>query len=151
MSKEFSVEQLQELIKCVADNKVGEFLFENEGVKLRIRGSAPAPAAAPAPAQALPVPPAGAPAPDEARPGPAEKPGSFIASPIVGTFYSAAGPDKDPFVKVGQYVNEGETVFIIESMKVMNEVPADKSGVVAEILVNNGDGVEYGQPVLRLE
>lgn len=148
MSKEFTVEQLQNLIKCVAENDLGEFLFETEGVKLRIRGREAAPvmmSAPPAPAPVIPEPQA---APVSAVP---EKPQNVITSPIVGTFYGAAGPDKEPFVKVGQHVSEGETVFIIESMKVMNEVPADKSGVVAEILVENGMGVEYGQPILRLE
>ena len=67
------------------------------------------------------------------------------------TFYAASGPDKEPYVSVGQPVQEGQTVFIVESMKVMNEIPADHSGTVAEILVENGQPVEYGQPVLRLE
>ncbi len=85
-------------------------------------------------------------------PAPEKQPeGKVITSPIVGTFYAASSPDKDPFVKVGQAVSEGDIVFIVESMKVMNEVPADKSGVVAEVLVENGAPVEYGQPVLRLE
>lgn len=148
MSKEFTVEQLQNLIKCVAENDLGEFLFETEGVKLRIRGREAAPVMVSAPAAPAPVSPEPQAAPVSAAP---EKPQNVITSPIVGTFYGAAGPDKEPFVKVGQHVSEGETVFIIESMKVMNEVPADKSGVVAEILVENGMGVEYGQPILRLE
>lgn len=155
MSKEFTVEQLQDLIKCVADSKIGEFLYEDDEVKLRIRGQGTALAAAPS---AIPAPmDSGAAAPAVPAPeasvaaAPAEAAGAVIASPIVGTFYAAAGPDKEPFVKVGQQVKEGETVFIIESMKVMNEVPADKSGTVAEILVENGEGVEYGQPILRLE
>lgn len=152
MSKEFTVEQLQNLIKCVAENDLGEFLFETEGVKLRIRGREAAPVMMSAPP--IPAPPAPAGSEPQATPAPApvpEKPRNVITSPIVGTFYGAAGPDKEPFVKVGQHVSEGETVFIIESMKVMNEVPADKSGIVAEILVENGMGVEYGQPILRLE
>lgn len=148
MSKEFTVEQLENLIKCVAENDLGEFLFETEGVKLRIRGREAAPVMVSAPAAPAPVSPEPQAAPVSAAP---EKPQNVITSPIVGTFYGAAGPDKEPFVKVGQHVSEGETVFIIESMKVMNEVPADKSGVVAEILVENGMGVEYGQPILRLE
>ena len=90
--------------------------------------------------------------PQAAAPAQEEKPaGNAIVSPIVGTFYAAPGPDKDPFVKVGQHIAEGDIVFIIESMKVMNEVPADKSGTVVEILVENGEGVEFGQPILRLE
>ena len=153
MSNEFTVEQLQELIKCAAENKIGEFLYEDENVKLRIRGPQTA---------ALPVVPVqtevaalaaqAAVQPQAAAPALEEKPaGNAIVSPIVGTFYAAPGPDKDPFVKVGQHIAEGDIVFIIESMKVMNEVPADKSGTVVEILVENGEGVEFGQPILRLE
>ena len=153
MSNEFTVEQLQELIKCAAENKIGEFLYEDENVKLRIRGPQTA---------ALPVVPVQTEAaalaaqaavqPQAAAPAQEEKPaGNAIVSPIVGTFYAAPGPDKDPFVKVGQHIAEGHSVFIIESMKVMNEVPADKSGTVVEILVENGEGVEFGQPILRLE
>ena len=153
MSNEFTVEQLQELIKCAAENKIGEFLYEDENVKLRIRGPQTA---------ALPVVPVQTEAAalaaqaavqrQAAAPAQEEKPaGNAIVSPIVGTFYAAPGPDKDPFVKVGQHIAEGDIVFIIESMKVMNEVPADKSGTVVEILVENGEGVEFGQPILRLE
>ena len=153
MSNEFTVEQLQELIKCAAENKIGEFLYEDENVKLRIRGPQTA---------ALPVVPVQTEAaalaaqaavqPQAAAPAQEEKPaGNAIVSPIVGTFYAAPGPEKDPFVKVGQHIAEGDIVFIIESMKVMNEVPADKSGTVVEILVENGEGVEFGQPILRLE
>ena len=153
MSNEFTVEQLQELIKCAAENKIGEFLYEDENVKLRIRGPQTA---------ALPVVPVQTEAaalaaqaavqPQAAAPAQEEKPaGNAIVSPIVGTFYAAPGPDKDPFVKVGQHIEEGDIVFIIESMKAMNEVPADKSGTVVEILVENGEGVEFGQPILRLE
>lgn len=75
----------------------------------------------------------------------------MITSPLVGTFYAASGPDKEPYVKVGSAVKAGEIVFIVESMKVMNEIPADQSGTVVEILVADGAPVEYGQPVLRLE
>ncbi len=77
--------------------------------------------------------------------------GSVVKSPIVGTFYSAAGPDKEPFVKIGQQVHKGDTLFIIESMKLMNEVASEYDGVVTEILCKNGDGVEYGQPILCIE
>lgn len=158
MSKEFSMDQMQALMGCIAKNHISEFLYESEGFRLRIRGeapeqAAPMPAAAPAPVIA-PAAVAQAPAAQAAVPVQEQEavPASrCIEAPLVGTFYAAAGPDKDPFVKVGQHVSEGETVFIVESMKVMNEVPADKSGVVAEILVENGAPVEYGQPVIRLE
>lgn len=157
MGKEFSVEHMKELMESVHQNQIGELLLEGEGFRLRIRGSAPAPAPVPQPLPPIPMAPAaGAPAPvPAAEPTPvAEAPapaGRVITSPIVGTFYSAASPDAEPFVKPGQAVKAGETVFIVESMKVMNEVPADQDGIVAEVLVQDGDPVEYGQPVLRLE
>lgn len=77
--------------------------------------------------------------------------GQLVTSPIVGTFYAAPAPDKPPYVQVGSKVKKGDVLFIIESMKLMNEVTSDYDGTVAEILVENAEGVEYGQPVLRIE
>lgn len=76
--------------------------------------------------------------------------GHIVESPIVGTLYTAAGPDSDDFVQVGSKVNKGDVLCIIEAMKLMNEIEADKSGEIAEILVANEDGVEYGQPLFRI-
>lgn len=157
MSKEFSIEHLSALMECVAMNKLEELLIETEDMKLRIKGrreTAPVP---PAPMGASPVPAAvsAAPAASAAAPVSAAAPQFIqprtIDSPIVGTFYASPAPDKDSFVQVGTQVKEGDIVFIVESMKVMNEVPADKSGTVAEILLASGSSVEYGQPVIRLE
>lgn len=77
--------------------------------------------------------------------------GNIVKAPIVGTFYTAPSPDKPPFVKVGQQVKKGDTLFIIESMKLMNEITSDYTGTVAEILIESGQNVEYGQPVMRIE
>lgn len=77
--------------------------------------------------------------------------GNIMKAPIVGTFYAAPAPGKAPFVSVGSTVNKGDVLFIIESMKVMNEVTSEFSGKVAEILVKDGDAVEFDQPVLRIE
>ncbi len=74
-----------------------------------------------------------------------------ITSPMFGVFYSASSPDSQPFVTVGKSVNKGETVCIVEAMKIMNEITAEESGVITEILVNNGDVVEYGQPLFKLK
>lgn len=74
-----------------------------------------------------------------------------INSPMVGVFYSASSPDSEPFVSVGKSVKKGEVVCIVEAMKIMNEITAEESGVVSEILVNNGDVVEYGQPLFKIE
>lgn len=77
--------------------------------------------------------------------------GDVICSPIVGTFYAAPSPDKEAFAPVGATVKEGDVVFIIESMKLMNEVQSDFAGHVAELYVKNGQAVEFGQPVMRIE
>lgn len=83
---------------------------------------------------------------------PAPQPtGTVVKAPIVGTYYSSPAPDKPPFVSVGQAVKKGDVLFIIESMKLMNEVQSDCDGVVKEIIANNGQAVEYGQPILILE
>ncbi|MBJ22816.1 MAG: acetyl-CoA carboxylase, biotin carboxyl carrier protein [Deltaproteobacteria bacterium] len=98
-----------------------------------------APAVAPVPAEA--------PAPQEAE-APSEAEG--INSPMVGTFYRSSSPDADPFVRVGDRVEEGTVVCILEAMKVMNEIQAEKSGEIAEVLVENGEPVEFGQPLFLL-
>ena len=76
--------------------------------------------------------------------------GVFVTSPLVGTFYTAPAEDAEPFVKVGDTVKKGQVVAIVEAMKLMNEIESDYSGTVAEILVNNQEGVEYGQPLFRI-
>ncbi|NJM45299.1 MAG: acetyl-CoA carboxylase biotin carboxyl carrier protein, partial [Alkalinema sp. RU_4_3] len=73
-----------------------------------------------------------------------------VPSPIVGTFYSAPGPDESPFVEIGMKVRKGQVVCIIEAMKIMNEIEAEVSGEVIEILVQNGQPIEYGQPLMRV-
>lgn len=83
---------------------------------------------------------------------PSEEPeGKVVKSPLVGTYYSKPAPDKTDFVTPGQEVKKGDVLFIIESMKLMNEIQSEYSGVVREILVNNGQMVEYGQPILVIE
>lgn len=77
--------------------------------------------------------------------------GHPITSPIVGTFYSAASPDTDAFVQIGQRVSQGDTVCIIEAMKIMNQIPADQSGTVKKILCNDGDAIEFGQTLVIIE
>lgn len=104
-------------------------------------------AGVPAPAAAPTAVPAAAPSPAPAE-APSLPEGKVVKSPIVGTFYAAASPDKPPYVQVGSEVNEGDVLFIIESMKLMNEVTSEFSGRVEKILVENGQPVEYGQPVM---
>ncbi len=85
----------------------------------------------------------------EAKPAAAE--GNIVKAPIVGTFYAASAPDKPPFVTVGKQVKKGDVLMIIESMKLMNEVQSDFDGVVSEILVKNGEAVEYDQPIMIIK
>ena len=101
-------------------------------------------AAAPVPAPAAAAVPAGAEAP-------AGQEGHVVKAPMVGTFYRSPSPDAKAFVEVGQSVKEGETICIIEAMKLMNEIEADAGGVVKAILVENGQPVEYGQPLFLIE
>lgn len=77
--------------------------------------------------------------------------GHVVKSPIIGTFYASPSPEKPPFVKVGQSVNEGDVLFIIESMKLMNEIKSEYTGTITNILVESGDTVEYHQPILTIE
>ena len=105
-------------------------------------------AAAPAP-QATSAEPAPAAAPAETKP--AEDNYRVITSPMVGVFYTSPSPEADPYVSVGQSVQSGDVVCIIEAMKLMNEIPATESGTIAEICVSNGDIVEYGQTLFKLK
>ena len=81
----------------------------------------------------------------------AEPTGHIVKSPMVGTFYRASSPGAKPFVELGDTIKEGETICIVEAMKILNEIEADKSGTVTKILVDNGQAVEYGQPLYVIE
>ena len=149
--------KLKTLIDLVSDSNVSELeITEAEGT-VRIVKSAPAPVAmvtqmaAPAPvAVAAPV--AAAPAPAAAAPAAeAEPAGHTVKSPMVGTFYRASSPGAKAFAEVGQQVKEGDTICIIEAMKILNEIEADKSGTITKILAENGQAVEYGAPLFIIE
>ncbi|MDT7929250.1 acetyl-CoA carboxylase biotin carboxyl carrier protein [Tepidimonas sp.] len=151
--------KLKTLIDLVSESNISELeITEAEG-KVRIVKAAPvAPMMVPAPAAAPTAPvtlttPAPAPGtvPPAASAAPAQIEGHVIKSPMVGTFYRAPSPGAKPFVEVGQAVKEGEPVCIIEAMKILNEIEADRAGVIKEILVENGQAVEYGQPLFVLE
>jgi len=145
--------KLKKLIDLVQESGIAELEITEGEEKVRIaRGGAvtvaqaQAQAAAPAtPPSAAPAPaPSAAPAPAAPEP-PAASDGHAMKSPMVGTFYRAPSPDAKPFVEVGQVVKEGQTICVIEAMKLMNEIEADASGTVKAILVENGQPVEYGQ------
>lgn len=145
-----------ELMDALASKKLGEVAIELEGVKIKIKAAAPAPviAAAPSAAAALAAsaaPAAAAAAETETAPADNLPAGTQVKSPLVGTFYSSPSPDEPPFVLVGQEVREGDTLCIIEAMKVMNEIKAPCSGKVVRIMAQPGDMVEYNQLLCIIE
>lgn len=145
-----------ELMDALKAKGLGEVGLEMDDVKIKIKSAPPAPvvpvAAAPVAAAAAPAA-APAAAQDEAAAVPAEElpAGTEVKSPLVGTFYSSPSPDAPPFVLVGQKVKEGDTLFIIEAMKTMNEVKSPCDGTVSRILAQPGDMVEYNQTVAIIE
>jgi acetyl-CoA carboxylase biotin carboxyl carrier protein len=146
---------IKQVVELMNRADLSEFELEEEGLKLRLcrktsatvveYAAAPqsAPLAAPATAPASPAKAAEAPVEDKSL--------SIIKSPMVGTFYRAASPDSPPFVEVGAKVTDETTVCIIEAMKVMNEIAAEQKGVITEVLVDNGEPVEYGQPLFKIK
>jgi len=149
--------KLKTLIDLVSESNVSELeITEAEG-KVRIVKAMPAvmpapitysmPSVAPAApsAQVVEV------ASPAAAAAPAQPAGHMVKSPMVGTFYRASAPGAKPFVEIGDTVKEGDTICIVEAMKILNEIEADKSGTVTQILVQNGQAVEYGQPLFAIE
>ena len=158
------IRKIKKLIELLEDSDVSEIeIVENEGSVRISRGravaaapvtsgwgpgawgpppGAPAPSPAPTSASAG----SGAAAPDDDLP-----PGTVVESPMVGTFYRASGPDAKPFVEIGQSVSAGDTLCIIEAMKIMNRIEAEKSGTVRAVLVDDGSPVEYGEPLVVLD
>ena len=164
-----NMDELRELITLMRDNGLAELELEREDFRVRLRREsagrqsaeyaeaqppAPAPAPAPVPAPA----PAPAPASGPAHPGTQAATAAsedqdlhIIPSPIVGTFYRSPSPTADPFVKIGTNVEHDSVVCIIEAMKLMNEIQAEASGEVVKIYVENGQPVEYGQPLFGIK
>lgn len=149
---ENTIECVEALAKIVKDNDLSKIKISTEDIDIVIEGRRCPPPMPPMPPVGMPAAAAPAPAaaPDTAK-APESVSGNIVTSPIIGTFYSAPSPDKAPFVKVGDTINAGDVICIIESMKLMNELNSDFSGRVAEIYVNNGDAVEYGQKLMRIE
>lgn len=147
---------IKQVVELMKRSELSEFELEEEGFKLRLtRKGNEAPqviqaVAAPAAQPLASAEPAAVPAATESTP--AEDPNlSTITSPMVGTFYSAASPESPSFVKVGQKTDADTVVCIIEAMKVMNEIQAELSGTIVECLVENGQAVEYGQPLFKVK
>jgi acetyl-CoA carboxylase biotin carboxyl carrier protein len=141
--------KIKTLIDLVQQSGIAELEITEGEERVRIsRAGAPAaaPAVAPIAMPAVAAAPNAVPAAETAA-EPAVPEGEVLKSPMVGTFYRAASPGAKPFVDVGQTVKAGETVCIIEAMKLLNEIEADRDGVIKTILVENGQPVEYGQPL----
>ena len=147
--------KLKTLIDLVAESDISELEVTEGESKVRIVKSG-APAAQsqvvmmqPQAAQHMPAVAHAAPAPQAAAPeaAPAEPTGHVVKSPMVGTFYRSSAPGSPPFVEVGSVVKEGDTLCIIEAMKLLNEIDADASGTIRQVLVENGQAVEFGQPL----
>ena len=155
------IEEIKTIVKLMSENDLTEFKIEAEDMHLCIRrglqgGIAPIVQAAPmvqaAPVAAVAQAPAAVAAAPLAPAAPAAVDKSkIIESPIVGTFYRAGSPGAEPFAKVGTKVDPETVICIVEAMKVMNEIKAEKGGIVKEILVENGQPVEFGQPLFILE
>ena len=149
--------KLKTLIDLVSESNISELEITEADGKVRIvksEGGAAMPAgvqmmAVPAPVAMAPV--AASAAPVAAAPAPAAETGHIVTSPMVGTFYRASSPNAKAFAEVGGSIKEGEPICIIEAMKIMNEIDSDKTGTITKILCENGQPVEFGQPLFVIE
>lgn len=147
----FDVKKIRRLVQLMEEHSLTEVDLEQGEHRIRLRRQgevimAPPPAVAVAPAPTV-APPAATPS----APPPPEDNTVTINSPMVGTFYTAPDPESSPYVKVGDHVGPDSTVCIVEAMKVFNEIPAETSGKIVASLVENGDPVEYGQPLFKVD
>lgn len=155
----FDMDELRELMQLVTEQGFTEFEFENENIRVRLsKASAVAPAQQvvhiPAATQSVsPQPHTGVPIQTDAPSQAADSDEGLhkITSPIVGTFYRSPGPDKEPYVKEGSKVTPESVVCIVEAMKLMNEIQAEVSGEIVKVYVENGEPVEFGQPLFGLK
>jgi acetyl-CoA carboxylase biotin carboxyl carrier protein len=152
MTGVMTIDEIRELLVLFNESGVGELEIEREGVRIRIRKAGQAPeyavsSANTAPQETLPAAAASAP---ESPAAELESGHTLVKSPIVGTYYDAPSPGSAPFVKVGDAIEPGQVLCIIESMKLMNEIEAEAAGVVAAKLVENGRPVEYGEALFSI-
>ena len=150
------IRKIKKLIELVEESGITELEVQEEEGTVRISRAAPAVAPAAIQYAAAPVAPVAAPAAAPVAAAPAEAPaaeisGHQVRSPMVGTFYRSPSPEAKAFVEVGQTVKVGDALCIVEAMKMMNRIEADKAGVVRAILVNDGEAVEFDQPLIVFE
>ncbi len=146
------IRKIKKLIEIIEESDIAELEIKEgeESIRISRYSAAPAPATvsyAPAPAAAAP----GAVAAPAAAPAEEKITGHVVKSPMVGTFYRSASPGTKVFVEVGQSVQVGDTLCIIEAMKILNQIESDKSGTITKVLVENAEPVEYGQPLFIIE
>lgn len=145
------IRKIKKLIELVEESGINELEISEGEESVRIsRGGTVVQAAPMMQAAPIAAAPAAAPAVAAAPAAPALS-GHLVRSPMVGTFYASASPDAPAFVEVGQHVNAGDTLCILEAMKMMNQIEADKSGVIKEILASNEDAIEFDQPLFIIE
>lgn len=149
------LEQLLKLINTVSDSSLTEFKYETKDVSIKMGKEKEKVVAVEAAAQTTVIPAVqAAGAATEVKPEEIQaqnQSGNIVKSPLVGTFYAAPSEDAEPFVKVGDTVKKGQVLAIVEAMKLMNEIESEYDGTVTEILVENAQGVEYGQPLFRIQ
>ncbi len=153
-----NLKEIKELIEILKGTDISELEIERSGVKVRLRKGGDVTFHPVMPRMEYPPAAIVAPAMPEAPAAPAEKPVEpvktnqiRVTAPIVGTFYRASAPDKPPYVEVGDIVKKGQVLCIIEAMKLMNEIESETSGKIVQILMENGQPVEYGQPLFAIE
>lgn len=139
---DWNLEQLRELLKILNETDITELTLESGDLKLQVRKGETV---------AVGVPTVPAPEPPPPPPVPDSRKLVDVVSPMVGTFYRSPAPGEPPFVEVGEMVKKGQTVCIIEAMKLMNEIEAEVAGRIAEILVENAQPIEFGQVLMRIE
>jgi len=147
------IRKVKKLIELLEESNIAELEIHEGEESVRISRTGPAPAMAAAPIAAAPLAPVAA-APQEtpaATGGEPEISGHKVVSPMVGSFYRSASPGSSPFVEIGQSVNVGDTLCIIEAMKLLNQIEADKAGTIKAILADNGESIEYGQILFIIE
>ncbi len=151
------IRKIKKLIEIIEESDIAEIEISEGEESVRISRYSPAPAptammaATPAPIATIASAPLATSATTSTEPTAELPSGHVVKSPMVGTFYGAASPNAAPFVSVGQKVHEGETICIIEAMKILNQIEADKSGTIKQILVENAQPVEYDQPLFIIE
>jgi len=149
-----NIKEIKQLLNLVSEHDLAEFELEREGDKISIKKySPPSMATTVIPTTSMTAPVANTPAASVKESEKTMQSDNLhvIKSPIVGTYYSAPSPDSDPFISVGSKIGENDTVCIIEAMKVMNEIKAEVSGTIEEILVENGQVVEFGQVLFKVK